>query len=59
MSRDFVKPVIVVRRWNCKPPLALLKPIPGVSEPFSQVVIDCVGPLPKTPWGLQSLPVLH
>ena len=40
---------------NCKHPLAPLKPIPAVDEPFSQVVIDCVGPLPKTRAGNQYL----
>ena len=30
---------------NLKAPLC---PIPASSEPFSQVIIDCVGPLPKT-----------
>ncbi|XP_065902416.1 uncharacterized protein [Dysidea avara] len=29
-------------------PVAPLKPIPVCSEPFSQVIVDCVGPLPKT-----------
>lgn len=28
-----------------------LKPIPVVSEPFSKIIIDCVGPLPKTKKG--------
>ena len=27
---------------------APLRPIPAVSEPFTQVIMDCVGPLPKT-----------
>jgi len=44
-----------VGKPNCKPPLAPLKPIPAVNEPFSQVVIDCVGPLPKTRAGNQYL----
>ena len=29
-------------------PKAPLKPIPAFEEPFSRVIIDCVGPLPKT-----------
>ena len=29
-------------------PKAPLKPIPAFEEPFSRVMIDCVGPLPKT-----------
>jgi len=44
-----------VGKPNCKPPLAPLKPIPAVSQPFSQVVIDCVGPLPKINAGNQYL----
>ena len=36
-------------------PVAPLKPIPVCSEPFSQVIIDCVGPLPKTKSGNQYL----
>ena len=35
--------------------VAPLKPIPVCSEPFSQVIIDCVGPLPKTSSGNQYL----
>lgn len=34
---------------------APLQPIPVVSEPFSRIVIDCVGPLPKTRRGNQYL----
>jgi transposase InsO family protein len=36
-------------------PVAPLKPIPVYSEPFSRVLIDCVGPLPKTKNGNQYL----
>ena len=36
-------------------PVAPLKPIPVCNEPFSQVIIDCVGPLPKTSSGNQYL----
>jgi len=36
---------------NQKIPIAPLKPIPAFSEPFSRVMIDCVGPLPKTKAG--------
>ncbi|XP_076033590.1 uncharacterized protein LOC143020752 [Oratosquilla oratoria] len=32
-----------------------LQPIPVVKEPFSKIIIDCVGPLPKTPLGFQFL----
>ena len=34
---------------------APLVPIPAFDEPFSRVVIDCVGPLPKTKSGCQYL----
>ena len=37
---------------------APLRPIPAFSEPFSQVIIDCVGPLPKTKAGHQYLLML-
>ncbi|XP_076069765.1 uncharacterized protein LOC143041641 [Oratosquilla oratoria] len=32
-----------------------LQPIPVIEEPFGRIVIDCVGPLPKTPRGNQFL----
>ncbi|XP_042858103.1 uncharacterized protein LOC122244300 [Penaeus japonicus] len=32
-----------------------LQPIPVVEEPFSKIIIDCVGPLPKTKSGNQFL----
>ena len=38
----------VVGKPNQKPPIAPLKPIPTIEEPFSRVLVDCVGPLPKT-----------
>ena len=34
---------------------APLKPIPAFEEPFSKIMIDCVGPLPKTKSGNQYL----
>jgi len=40
---------------NQKPPTAPLKPIPVVGEPFSHVLIDCVGPLPKSKGGNQYI----
>ena len=40
---------------NQKPSAAPLKPIPANDEPFSRVLIDCVGPLPKTRSGNQYL----
>ena len=45
----------IVGKPNCKPPLAPLKPIPAIKEPFSQVIIGCVGPLPKMKLGNQYL----
>lgn len=40
---------------NHKIPHAPLKPIPSFNEPFSRVIVDCVGPLPKTKSGCQYL----
>ena len=45
----------VIGKPNQKPPAAPLKPIPVSTEPFSHVIIDCVGPLPKTKEGNQYL----
>ena len=45
----------LVGKPNQKPPPAPLKPIPVTTEPFSHVIIDCVGPLPKTKDGNQYL----
>ena len=45
----------VVGNPNQKNPITLLKPIPAFTEPFSKVMIDCVGPLPKTKAGNQYL----
>ena len=36
-------------------PKASLQPIPAFDEPFSRIIIDCVGPLPKTKSGCQYL----
>jgi hypothetical protein len=38
----------VVGKTNQKIPVAPLKPITAFEEPFSKVIIDCVGPEPKT-----------
>ena len=38
----------MVGKPNQKIPIAPLKPIPAFKEPFSKVIIDCVGPLTKT-----------
>ena len=34
---------------------APLQPIPAVQEPFSRIIVDCIGPLPKTRSGNQYL----
>ena len=36
-------------------PVAPLHPIPVLQEPFSHIIIDCVGPLPRTSSGHQYL----
>ncbi|KAI5617705.1 hypothetical protein C0J50_22774 [Silurus asotus] len=41
----------VVGKHQFDPPVAPLKPIPAFGEPFSRVIVDCVGPLPKTRTG--------
>ncbi|KAL5020806.1 hypothetical protein ScPMuIL_002105, partial [Solemya velum] len=45
----------VVGKPNQKIPVAPLHPIPAFEEPFSRVIIDCVGPLPKTKSGNEYL----
>ena len=45
----------MVGKPNQKIPVAPLKPIPAFEEPFSRVIIDCVGPLPKSKSGNQYL----
>ena len=45
----------MVGKPNQKIPPAPLKPIPAFEEPFSRIIIDCVGPLPKTKSGNQYL----
>ncbi len=45
----------VVGKPNQRIPRAPLHPIPAFGEPFSHVIIDCVGPLPKTRAGNQYL----
>ena len=45
----------MVGKPNQKPPVAPLKPIPALREPFSHVLIDCVGPLPKSKSGNQYI----
>lgn len=45
----------LVGKPNQKIPPAHLNPIPAFEEPFTKVIIDCVGPLPKTKVGNQYL----
>lgn len=45
----------VTGKPNQKFPPAPLVPIPIVGEPFEHVILDCVGPLPKTKAGNQFL----
>ena len=44
---------LLVGKPNQTTPKAPLRPIPVFEEPFSRVIIDCVGPLPKTKSGNQ------
>ena len=45
----------VVGKARSAPPVAPLQPLPIVREPFSEIMIDCVGPLPKTKRGNEYL----
>lgn len=45
----------IVGKPNQVIPPAPLIPIPALGEPFEHVVVDCVGPLPKTKTGNQFL----
>lgn len=45
----------VVGKHKLDPPAAPLQPIPAFGEPFSKVIVDCVGPLPKTRLGNQYM----
>ena len=45
----------VIGKPKQDPPKAPLKPIPTVEEPFSRVIVDCVGPLPKAKSGHQYI----
>ncbi len=38
---------------NQKVPVAPLQPVPVMAEPFERLILDCVGPLPKTKSGYQ------
>ena len=45
----------MVGKPNQKIPSVPLQPIPAFEKPFSRVLVDCVGPLPKTRVGNQYL----
>ena len=45
----------IVGKPNQKIPQAPLNPIPVPDEPFDKIIIDCVGPLPKTKKGNQFI----
>ena len=45
----------MVGKPNQTIPKAQLKPIPAFDEPFSRILIDCVGPLPRTKSGNEYL----
>ena len=45
----------LVGKPNQKVSVAHIQSIPAVEEPFSRVIVDCVGPLPKTKAGNQYL----
>ena len=45
----------MVGKPNQTIPKASLQPIPAFDEPFSRIIIDCEGPLPKTKSGCQYL----
>ena len=45
----------MVGKPNQTIPKAQLQPIPAFDEPFSGILIDCVGPLPRTKSGNEYL----
>ena len=45
----------MVGKPNQQIPIAPLQPIPAFEEPFSRVLVDCVGPLPKSKTGNEYL----
>ena len=56
--RDYVKTCHtcqVVGKPNATPSTAPLHPIPAFHEPFQKILLDCVGPLPKTRAGNEYL----
>ena len=48
-------PSQLARKPNQHPPVTPLVPIPVMEEPFSRIIVDCVGPLPKAWAGNQYL----
>ena len=45
----------MVGKPNQKIPKAHLQPIPAFEEPFSRIIVDCAGSLPRTKSGNQYL----
>ena len=45
----------IVGKHQLDPPKAPLIPIPACEEPFRNIIIDCVGPLPRTKMGHEYL----
>ena len=48
----------MVGKPNQKIPHAPFQPVPAFENPFSRVLIDCVGPLPKSKSGNEYLPTI-
>ncbi|KAI2661490.1 Retrovirus-related Pol polyprotein [Labeo rohita] len=51
----FSQPEKLVGKPNQTIPVAPLKPIPVIHEPFERLIVDCVGPLPKSKSGHQYI----
>lgn len=45
----------MIGKPNQQPNQAPLQPIPAFEEPFSQIILDCVGPLPRASSGCEYL----
>ena len=54
MKRDIIRfcktchTCLMIKKMNMKIPPAPLKPNPIFDKPFSKIIVDCVGPLPRT-----------
>lgn len=48
LRKDVANFCQMVGKHQSDPPVAPLKPIPSFGEPFSKVIVDCLGPLPRT-----------